>query len=110
MKTMNLHITLFISSFLSFVSTFHIPDLNISSKVKLSDDHSNQGLINYVIVNNWSQSLNVGSVSLGSCLFLMLVVLVLYLRLDDRVSHSEAQLFKLTKEISSIKNAKTSVL
>ena len=60
MKTMNLHITLFISSFLSFVSTFHIPDLNISSKVKLSDDHSNQGHINSAIVNNWQQILNVG--------------------------------------------------
>ena len=34
MKTMNLHITFFISSFLSFVSTFHITDLNIISKVK----------------------------------------------------------------------------
>ena len=106
---MNLHITLFVSSFLS-IATFHIFDLNISSKVKLSDDHSNQGLINSAIVNNWQQSLNVGSVSLGSCLLLMLVGLVLYLRLDDRMSHSEAQLFKLTKEISSIKDAKKSVL
>ena len=108
-KTMNFHMIIFVSSFLS-IATFHIPDLNISSKVKLSDDHSNQGLINSAIVNNWQQSLNVGSVSLGSCLLLMLVGLVLYLRLDDRIAHSEAQLFKLTKEISSIQDAKKSVL
>ena len=108
-KTMNLHITLFVSSFLS-IATFHILDLNISSKVKVSDDHSNQGWINSTIVNNWQQSLNVGSVSLGSCLMIMLVGLVLYLRLENQMSHSEAQLFKLTKEISSIKDAKKSVL
>ena len=100
---------LLVSTFLC-VSAFHIPDLNIDTKVKVADDHSNHGLINSGIVNNWQQSLNVGSVSMGSCLLLMQVGLVLYLRLDDRIAHSEAQLFKLTKDISSMQNVKDSVL
>ena len=100
---------LLFSTFLC-VSAFHIPNLNIDTNVKVADDHSNHGLINSAIVNNWQQSLNVGSVSMGSCLLLMLVGLVLYLRLDDRIAHSEAQLFKLTKDISSMQNVKDSVL
>ena len=105
---MKFHTTFITSSFLSFASIFHIPDLHLSSNVELFDDHSNQGLINSAIVNSWSQSLNIGSVSLGSCLLLMLVGLVLYLRLSDRMSQSEVQLMKITKEISAIKNAETS--
>ena len=96
---------LLFSTFLC-VSAFHIPDLNIDTKVKVADDHSNHGLINSAIVNNWQQSLNVGSVSMGSCLLLMLVGLVLYLRLDVIIVHSEAQLFTLTKDIQSMENVK----
>ena len=109
--TMNFAIQciLLLSTFLC-VSAFHIPDLNIDTKVKVADDHSNHGLINSAIVNNWQQSLNVGSVSMGSCLLLMLVGLVLYLRLDDRIAHAEAQIFKLTKDIKSMQDVKYSTL
>ena len=92
------------------IPAFHIPDLNIDTKVKVADDHSNHGLINSAIVNNWQQSLNVGSVFMGSCLLLMLVGLVLYLRLDDRIAHAEAQIFKLTKDIKSMQDVKDSTL
>ena len=85
-------------------------DLNIDTKVKVADDHINHELINSAIVNNWQQSLNIGSVSMGSCLLLMLVGLVLVLRLDDRIAHAEAQIFKLTKDIKSMQDAKDSTL
>ena len=104
------HTACIISIFLSLVSSFHIPDLQLSSNVEITDDHSNKGLINSAIVNDWSQYLNIGSVSLCACLLLMLVGLVLFLRLNDRMSQTEIQLMKITKEISDKKNDKTRVL
>ena len=97
---MKFHMICIISTFLSLVSSFHILDLQHSSNIDFTDDHSNKGLINSAIVNNWSQSLNIGSVSLCACLLLMLVGLVLFLILNDRMSQTEIQLMKITKEIS----------
>ena len=85
-EDMKFHTTCIISTFLSLMSSS-------SSNVEVTDDHSNQGLINSAIVNNWSQSLNIGSVSLCDCLLLMLVGLVLFLRLNDRMSQTETPTF-----------------
>ena len=96
---------LIFSTFLC-VSTFHIPDLNIDTGVKVEDDHSNHGLMNSAIINNWLQSLNVGSISIGSCLLLLLVGLILYLKLADKIEHAEKQILKSMKDIKSMQNAK----
>ena len=96
---------LIFSTFLC-VSTFHIPDLTIDTDVKVEDDHSNHGLINSAIINNWQQSLNVGSISIGSCLLLLLVGLILYLKLADKIAHAEQQILKSMKDIKSMQDAK----
>ena len=69
---MKFHTGCIISIFLSLVSGCHIPDLQLNSDIDITDDHSNKGLVNSAIVNNWSQSLNIGCVSLCGCLLLIL--------------------------------------
>ena len=88
------------------VSTFHIPDLTIDTDVSVEDDHSNHGLINSAIINNWQQSLDLGSVSIGSCILLLLLGLILYLKLADKIAHAEQQILKSMKDIKRIQDAK----
>ena len=56
----------------------------IDTDVSVEDDHSNHGLINSAIINNWQQSLDVGSVFIGSCILLLLLGLILYIKLVDK--------------------------
>ena len=107
---MNLAIKcILISSTFLCVSTFHIPDLTIDTDVKVEDDHSNHRLINSAIINNWQQSLNVGCISIGSCILLLLVGLILYLKLADKIAHAEQQILKSMKDIKSIQDAKNRI-
>ena len=91
-----------------YVCTFHIPNLTIDTDVSVEDDHSNHGLINSAIINNWEQSLNVGSVSIGSCILLLLLGLILYLKLADKIAHAEQQILKSMKDIKRIQDATNS--
>ena len=93
-----------------YVCTFHIPNLTIDTDVSVEDDHSNHGLINSAIINNWEQSLNVGSVSIGSCILLLLLGLILYLKLADKIAHAEQQILKSMKDIKRIQDATNSPL
>ena len=92
------------------VCTFHIPKLSIDTDVSVQDDHSNHGLINSAIIHNWEQSLNVGSVSIGCCILLLLLGLILYLKLADKIARAEQQVVKSMNDIKSIQNATNPVI
>ena len=92
------------------VCSFHIPNLTLDTDLSIQDDHSNNGLINSAIINNWTQSLNVGSVSIGCCILLLLLGLILYLKLADKIARAEQQVVKSMNDIKSIQNASNLVI
>ena len=90
---MNLAISYILTlSIILHVFIFHIPNLTIDTDVSVQDDHSNHGLIKSAIINTWEQSLNVGSVSIGCCILLLLLGLILYLKLADKIARAEQQI------------------
>ena len=78
--------------------------------MSVQDDHSNHGLLNSAIINNWEQSLNVGSVSIGCCILLLLLGLILYLKLADKIARAEQQVLKSMNDIKRIQNATNPVI
>ena len=92
------------------VCSFHIPNLTLDTDLSIQNDHSNHGLINSAIINNWTQSLNVGSVSIACCILLLLLGLILYLKLADKISRAEDQIVKSMNNIKSIQNASNLII
>ena len=92
------------------VSSFHIPSITLDTDLSIQSDNSNHGLINSAIINNWTQSLNIGSVSIACCILLLLLGLILYLKLADRISRAEDQILKSMNNIKEIQNASNLVI
>ena len=92
------------------VSSFHIPSITLDTDLSIQNDNSNHGLINSSIINNWTQSLNIGSLSITCCILLLLIGLILYLKLADRISRAEDQILKSMNNIKEIQNASNLVI
>ena len=101
-------LTVCIINLCQFTTSLHIPDLNIKSDIGITDDHSNHGLLNSAIINNWSQSLNIGSIALVATLLVILLGLVGFLRLSDRMRQTETQVKKLILQVKKLQNAQDS--
>ena len=69
------------------VGCFHLPNLDLNSNIEVDSSQSNTGLIHSSIRNNWSQSLNIGSVSIAATIFILFVALVMHLRTTERLNH-----------------------
>ena len=57
--------------------------MNLKSDISVDSSSTNTGLIHSSIRQNWSQSLNIGSVSIAATLVILFVSLVMYLRTSD---------------------------
>ena len=68
------------------VVTFHMPNLDINSNIETDSSQTNTGLIHSSIRNNWSQSLNIGSVSIAATIVILFVALCMHLRTGERLN------------------------
>ena len=82
---MNIHL-LSLALLVISAAGFHIPDLNLKSEISLDSSSTNTGLIHSSIRQNWSQSLNIGSLSIAATLVILFVILVMYLRTSERIN------------------------
>ena len=73
-------------SLVNSVVTFHIPNLDLNTNIEADSSQSNTGLIHSSIRNNWSQSLNVGSVSIAATIVIWFVALCMHLRTGERLN------------------------
>ena len=73
---MNIHL-LSLALLVISAAGFHIPDLNLKSDISVDSSSTNTGLIHSSIRQNWSQSLNIGSVSIAATLLILFLSLVL---------------------------------
>ena len=69
------------------VGCFHLPKLDVNSNTEVDSSQSNTGLIHSFILNNWSQSLNIGSVSIADTIIILFVALCMHLRTTERLNH-----------------------
>ena len=65
---------------------FHLPNLDVNSNTEVDSSQSNTGLIHSSIGNNWSQSLNIGSVSIAATIIILFVALCMHLRTTERLN------------------------
>ena len=98
---MNIHL---LSSALLVISAagFHIPDLNLKSDISVNSSSTNTGLIHSSIRQNWSQSLNIGSVSIAATLVILFVSLVMYLRTSERINDLVKNVQVIREEIRNL--------
>ena len=68
------------------VGCFHLPNLDVNSNIEVDSSQTNTGLIHSSIRNNWSQSLNIGSVSIAATIIILFVALCMHLRTTDRLN------------------------
>ena len=68
------------------VLTFHMPNLDVNSNIETDSSQTNTGLIHSSIRNNWSQSLNIGSVSIAATIVILFVALCMHLRTAERLN------------------------
>ena len=68
------------------VVTFHMPNLDVNSNIETDSSQTNTGLIHSSIRNNWSQSLNIGSVSIAATIIILFVALCMHLRTAERLN------------------------
>ena len=78
-------ILIFYTLGLSVVS-FHMPNLDVDSNIEVDSSQTNTGLIHSSIRNNWSQSLNIGSVSIAATIIILFVALCMHLRTTERLN------------------------
>ena len=71
---------------LSSVENFHLPNLDLNTDIDIDSSKSNTGLIHSYLQNNWSQSLNIGSVSIAATIIILFVALVMHLRTQERIT------------------------
>ena len=98
---MNIHL---LSSALLVISAagFHIPDLNLKSDISVDSSSTNTGLIHSSIRQNWSQSLNIGSVSIAATLVILFVSLVMYLRTSERINDLVKNVQAIREEVRNL--------
>ena len=98
---MNIHL---LSSALLVISAagFHIPDLNLKSDISVDGSSTNTGLIHSSIRQNWSQSLNIGSVSIAATLVILFVSLVMYLRTSEHINDLVKNVQAIREEIRNL--------
>ena len=98
---MNIHL---LTSALLVLSAagFHIPDLNLKSDISVDSSDTNTGLIHSSIRQNWSQSLNIGSVSIAATLVILFVSLVMYLRTSERINELVKNVQVIKEEIRNL--------
>ena len=82
---------------LTCITAFHIPDFKVDSKIDVDGSSHNSGLIHSSIRQNWSQSLNVGSVSIAATLVILFITLIMYLRIQERIN----DLVKCVKQLQN---------
>ena len=68
------------------VTSFHLPNLDLTSQVDVDSSKQNSGLINSYLQSNWSQSLNVGSVSVGATIVIIFIIVVMHLRTTEKLN------------------------
>ena len=69
------------------VGCFHLPNLDLNWNIEVDSSQSNNGLIHSSFRNNWSQSLNIRSVSIATTIIILFVALVMHLRTTERLNH-----------------------
>ena len=84
-KSAEFIILIFYTLGLSVVS-FHMPNLDVDSNIEVDSSQTNTGLIHSSIRNNWSQSLNIGSVSIAATIIILFVALCMHLRTTERLN------------------------
>ena len=84
------------------VSGFHIPDVSLDTQVDASSTSTNSGLINSTLMNNWKQSLNVGSVSISATLVILFVVLCMYIRLQNHLNTLQRCIILLRDDLTTL--------
>ena len=87
------------------VGSFHLPNLDLNANIDVDSSKSNTGLIHSYLQNNWSQSLNIGSVSIAATIIILFLALVMHLKTTERMN----QLSK-NKSLSSMERRKTEPL
>ena len=68
------------------VTSFHLPNLDLTSQVDVDSSKQNTGLINSYLQSNWSQSLNVGSVSVGATIVIIFIIVIIHLRTTEKLN------------------------
>ena len=89
---------------ISSVESFHLPNLDLTSNVDIDSSKSNTGLIHSYLQNNWSQSLNIGSVSVAATIIIIFVCVVMHLRTQERITQLAKHVQNNQGDISRIGN------
>ena len=67
-------------------TSFHIPSIDLTSSVDVDSSRHNSGLVNSYLQANWSQSLNVGSLSVTAILVLLFITIIIHLRTTEKLN------------------------
>ena len=89
---------------ISAVKSFHLPNLDLSSNVDIDSSKHNTGLIHSYLQSNWSQSLNIGSVSVAATIIIIFVSVVMHLRMQERITQLAKHVQNCQRDISRIGN------
>ena len=84
------------------VTSFHIPSLDLTSQVDVDSSKHNSGLINSYLQANWSQSLNVGSVSVTAIIVLLFIIVIIHLRTTEKLNQISKHVETNSKAISRL--------
>ena len=71
---------------ISEVKSFHLPNLDLTSNVDVDSSKHNTGLIHSYLQSNWSQSLNIGSVSVGATIIIIFIIVVMHLLVQEKLN------------------------
>ena len=89
---------------ISAVKTFHLPNLDLTSNVDVDTSKHNTGLIHSYLQSNWSQSLNIGSVSVGATIIIIFICVVMHLCVQERINQLSKHVQNNQRAISRIGN------
>ena len=87
---------------ISEVKTFHLPNLDLTSNVDVDSSKHNTGLFHSYLQSNWSQSLNIGSVSVGATIIIIFICVVMHLRVQERLNQISKHVQVNTRAISRL--------
>ena len=87
---------------ISAVKSFHLPNLDLTSNVDIDSSKHNTGLIHSYLQSNWSQSLNIGSVSVAATLIIVFVCVVMHIRTQERITQLAKHVQNNQRNISRI--------
>ena len=97
-----LQLALILCGVLLPVESFHLPNLDLNTDIDIDSSKSNTGLIHSYLQNNWSQSLNIGSVSIAATIIILFVALVMHLRTQERITQLGKNIQCCQKDIQRI--------